>query len=246
MSELNFIQRLIAVQNELKSPKNQYNKFGKYRYRSCEDILEALKPLLQKYGLLLTLNDEIVTIEVSEACTDEKGCRIESDKRVYVKATATVTDGDKSVSADGSARESMAKKGMDASQVTGTASSYARKYALNGLFLIDDSKDDDTREPTDVNQSTRQSATQAPQPTQPLAVVQNANGGASRHEVLHKTVKARILEAEELGVKRDGIYAYAQSKFGKSENLSDEELIEFGKHIRQLIEDKKELANGRQ
>lgn len=122
--------RLRDVQCELKAPKGQYNKFGGYKYRSCEDILEATKPLLKKHGLMLTLNDAIVEV----------------GGRIYVKARATVTDGMTSISADAYAREADSKKGMDASQITGTASSYARKYALNGLFLIDDTKDADSNE----------------------------------------------------------------------------------------------------
>lgn len=122
--------RLRDVQCELKAPKGQFNKFGGYKYRSCEDILEAVKPVLKKHGLTLTLNDSIVEV----------------GGRIYVKARATVTDGMTSVSADAYAREAESKKGMDTSQITGTASSYARKYALNGLFLIDDTKDADSNE----------------------------------------------------------------------------------------------------
>lgn len=122
-------ERLSKVQKELKAPKSQYNSFGKYSYRSCEDILEAAKPLCIEAGLTLTISDDIENI----------------NDRFYVKATATVTD-----VADGSciqtsamAREAADKKGMDASQVTGAASSYARKYALGGLFALDDTKDAD-------------------------------------------------------------------------------------------------------
>lgn len=122
--------RLRSVQMALKAPKDRYNSFGKYKYRSCEGILEAVKPLLDSEGLTLTLTDEIVPVGA----------------RYYVKATATVSSGDKDVSTWAYAREDESKKGMDGSQVTGTASSYARKYALNGLFLIDDSKDADTDE----------------------------------------------------------------------------------------------------
>lgn len=122
------INKLIAVQTALKAPKNLYNSFGKYNYRSCEDILEALKPLLAEQGLLLTITDEPTLI----------------GERFYIKATASVTDGKATASATSYAREEIAKKGMDGSQVTGSASSYARKYALNGLFLIDDNKDADT------------------------------------------------------------------------------------------------------
>lgn len=128
MSET-FEQRVVAVQAALKAPKNQENKFGGYRYRSCEDIMEAVKPLLKKHGLMLTVADEIE-------------CR---DGRFYVKATAALrdTEGPGRIDATAYARESDSKKGMDEAQVTGSASSYARKYALNGLFLIDDTKDPD-------------------------------------------------------------------------------------------------------
>ncbi len=117
------------IQNELKAPKSQYNEFGKYFYRSCEDILEGLKPVLIKYKATVTITDEIVLI----------------GDRYYVKATAALIDvekGDK-VEVSAYAREDEQKKGMDVSQLTGSTSSYARKYALNGLFAIDDTKDSD-------------------------------------------------------------------------------------------------------
>lgn len=118
---------LSKIQQELKAPKNQYNSFGKYAYRSAEDILEAVKPLLKKHGGSLTISDSI------EAVGD----------RIYVKATCIFREGEQVTEVSGYAREPDDKKGMDASQITGTASSYARKYALNGLFLIDDTKDPD-------------------------------------------------------------------------------------------------------
>ncbi|WP_082881347.1 ERF family protein [Lederbergia galactosidilytica] len=121
-------EKLLAVQRQLKAPKGQYNSFGKYSYRSAEDILEAVKPLNAEQGLLLTLTDEPILI---------------GDWH-YIKATATITDGENNHSVTAYARESETKKGMDSSQITGTASSYARKYALNGLYLIDDTKDADT------------------------------------------------------------------------------------------------------
>lgn len=124
------IKELIEIQKELKAPKGQRNTFGNYNYRSCEDILEAVKPLLASKNAQLTLSDEIVAV----------------NDRIYVKATATFTVANESVVSTAFAREALEKKGMDASQITGTASSYARKYALNGLFLIDDSKDSDTNE----------------------------------------------------------------------------------------------------
>jgi len=123
-----FIGKLAKIQQDLDAPKNQWNAFSKFNYRSCEDILEGLKPLLN--GLVLTMSDEIIAV----------------GDRIYVKSTATLTDGDNSISNSASARESLVKKGMDDSQITGTASSYARKYALNGLFCIDDEKDADTKD----------------------------------------------------------------------------------------------------
>jgi len=122
-----FSKKLSAVQTELRAPKGQTNKFGGYKYRSCEDILEAVKPLLHKHELCLFISDEIVGVE----------------GRVYVKATAKITDGKGEVQVTASAREEENKKGMDGAQITGAASSYARKYALNGLFCIDDTKDSD-------------------------------------------------------------------------------------------------------
>lgn len=132
MQDLTFKKRLITLQNELKAPKNLYNQFGKYKYRNAEGILEAVKPLLLKYEMHLTVSDDIVQI----------------GERYYVKAIAKVTDA-LSVefeTASAYARESFEKKGQDDSQITGTASSYARKYALNGLFLLDDTKDADSDE----------------------------------------------------------------------------------------------------
>jgi hypothetical protein len=128
MSELN--GKIISIQQHLKAPKNQFNSFGKYKYRSCEDILEGVKPLLHDAGLVQTITDEIINV----------------GDRYYVKATVIVSHGENSVKVTAFAREPENKKGMDESQITGTASSYARKYALNGMWLIDDTKDADTDE----------------------------------------------------------------------------------------------------
>lgn len=123
------MKELIQIQKKLNAPKGQYNSFGKYKYRSCEDILAAVKPLLAETETTLTLHDEMLLV----------------GNRYYVKATATLTSKDGlTVQTTAFAREEDAKKGMDASQVTGAASSYARKYALNGLFAIDDTKDADS------------------------------------------------------------------------------------------------------
>lgn len=122
------MKELIYIQSNLKAPKNQWNDFGKYSYRNAENILEAVKPLLSEKGCTLTISDEIVQF----------------GDRVYVKATATIKNSSgETESATAFAREPLSKKGQDESQVTGSASSYARKYALNGLFAIDDNKDAD-------------------------------------------------------------------------------------------------------
>jgi len=122
------VESMAAIQSSLKAPKGQTNKFGGYKYRSCEDILESVKPLLKKHKLVLTITDDMTEV----------------GGRVYVKATASVHNAEgHSILTNGFAREEENKKGMDASQITGSASSYARKYALNGLFCIDDTKDSD-------------------------------------------------------------------------------------------------------
>lgn len=144
--------KLALIQQKLKAPKGQYNSFGGYKYRSCEDILEALKPLLAEQDAGLTLTDELVAI----------------GNRYYVKATASLFDlesGD-TISNTAYAREDESKKGMDGSQITGTASSYARKYCLNGLLLIDDTKDADTDE---YAKQTKADAKDKPAATQPAA-----------------------------------------------------------------------------
>lgn len=127
-SQVVLTQMVGDIQHKLKAPKGQYNSFGKYNYRSCEDILEGVKPLLKEHNLALLIDDEIVQI----------------GERYYVKATAKITDGREFVSATAYAREPDIKKGMDESQITGATSSYARKYALNALLCIDDTKDADT------------------------------------------------------------------------------------------------------
>lgn len=141
---MNIYEKLSNIQNELKAPKGQFNKFGGYKYRSCEDILEAVKPICKKYKTVLVLSDTLVNI----------------GERYYIQATARLTDieankesEDTCISNTAYAREEESKKGMDGSQITGTASSYARKYALNGLFNIDDTKDADTDEFTKQQQS---------------------------------------------------------------------------------------------
>lgn len=130
MEELSLVQKVVKIQNELKAPKGQFNKFGGYKYRSCEDIVESVKPILNTYGVMLNLSDEMVLI----------------GDRYYIKAVAGLTDGTDVIQSVAFAREPQDLKGMSESQITGTASSYARKYALNGLLAIDDTKDPDTDE----------------------------------------------------------------------------------------------------
>lgn len=141
-------EKLSAIQSELKAPKSQYNLFGKYNYRNCEDILEAVKPLCGKYKAVCTIGDEVTLI----------------GERYYIKATARLIDvespADK-IENTAYAREEAEKKGMDGSQVTGASSSYARKYALNGLFAIDDTKDSDT-----TNTGGKEAASAAQKPKQ--------------------------------------------------------------------------------
>lgn len=143
------MKELIVIQSELKAPKSQFNKFGGYKYRKAEDILEAVKPLLNKQKCTLTITDDIVMV----------------GNRIYVKSTATIkNEKGEHETTTGWAREEETKKGMDGSQITGASSSYARKYALNGLFAIDDNADSDT-----TNDGLHQTAQQQTQTQQPAA-----------------------------------------------------------------------------
>lgn len=146
------MKELISIQSELKAPKTQVNRFGGYKYRKAEDILEAVKPLLAKQKCTLIITDDVVLI----------------GNRIYVKATATIKNekGDCETTT-GWAREEETKKGMDGSQITGASSSYARKYALNGLFAIDDNADSDTTNDGQHQASQQQAQTQAQQPATP-------------------------------------------------------------------------------
>lgn len=161
---MNIYKKLNAVQTSLKAPKNQFNKFGGYKYRSCEDILEAVKTHLKENGLVLLISDNIETREsqyqVEYTDNDKKATMKTESKtnRVYVKATAKLIDIEtgESIEVSAYAREEESKKGMDGSQVTGASSSYARKYALNGLFAIDDNKDSDTTNTNGANNQQQQ------------------------------------------------------------------------------------------
>lgn len=147
-------EALVSIQGRLKAPKSRYNSFGKYNYRSCEDILEGVKPLLKEHGVMMFISDKVIQL----------------GDRYYIEATVTLTKGGESITVTGQAREDDNKKGMDGSQITGTSSSYARKYALNGLFLIDDTKDADTDEFHNVTNQQPKKAAQQTQQAAPTTI----------------------------------------------------------------------------
>jgi len=158
----NIFEKMQLIQAKLKVPKSQFNSFGKYNYRSLEDITEAVKPLLIEIGAFISITDEVVLI----------------GERYYVKAVAKLTDGSQEINATGYAREPMAKKGMDESQITGAASSYARKYAMNGLLAIDDTKDPDatnTHGANEKNKAGKKTNAPTPKTTQVNAKKQEQN-----------------------------------------------------------------------
>ena len=156
------MKELISIQSELKAPKSQYNKFGGYKYRKAEDILEAVKPLLAKQKCTLIITDDVVLI----------------GNRIYVKATATIkNEKGECETTNGWAREEETKKGMDGSQITGASSSYARKYALNGLFAIDDNADSDTTNDGQHQASQQQAQTQVQQQATPQYHTNDLNEG---------------------------------------------------------------------
>jgi len=172
------MKELIAIQSELKAPKNQTNNFGGYKYRSAEDILEALKPLLKKYNCYLTLSDELVNI----------------GDRYYIKATATIYSEKQQVSVTAYAREEESKKGMDGSQISGASSSYSRKYALNGLFLIDDTKDSDA-----TNTHDKETTQVVVEKKKPVLLLNTENFGNCRKAYLKdKSNLAKICEKYEV------------------------------------------------
>lgn len=156
MENAKVMAKLVLIQSELKAPKSQYNSFGKYHYRSCEDITETAKPVCAKFGCALTLNDTVLFV----------------GERYYIQAEAKLTDGETGeyVTVTALAREEDNKKGMDASQLTGATSSYARKYALSGLFALDDTKDSDFTNTGDKGKKNDASAPEAPpSPAEPKA-----------------------------------------------------------------------------
>lgn len=197
------MKELISIQSELKAPKNLYNSYGNYKYRNAEAILEAVKPLLLKYECLLIINDEITLI----------------GDRYYVKATAVLTNKQgKTICTSAFAREPLNKKGQDESQVTGAASSYARKYALNGLFAIDDTKDADALNTSAEYTQKPQTPAQAPQ-TDPakvaeaIAKVQAAKTSAEVKKLYNEYVALKnVKEFYDLVLSRGKELANAEKK----------------------------------
>lgn len=185
-------EKLLTIQTKLKAPKGQYNSFGKYSYRSAEDILEAVKPLNAEQGVLLTITDEIKEI----------------GGRVYVVATATVSDGTDTLQVSAFAREPENKKGMDESQITGATSSYARKYALNGLYAIDDNKDADTDE---HKQQQDNAPKKQPAQKQQQKQQQQQEKGFTEQE-LHELVEKYVRNIEALGVDRAKLIEFVCNK----------------------------------
>lgn len=198
----NFLQKVSSLQTELKAPKGQLNKFGGYRYRSCEDILEAAKPLLAKHKLVLTVSDDVVLI----------------GDRFYVKATAQLMDvetGD-AIGNTAYAREAAMKKGMDDSQVTGTASSYARKYALNGLLCIDDTKDADTDEYAQQQQPKEPKPQPQPQPAQAEQPVEQTPKATRKFVCAECGQEITDYKGRNTQLKASDIAAMSYQKFGKT------------------------------
>lgn len=187
-------EKLLAIQTKLKAPKGQYNNFGKYSYRSAEDILEAVKPLNAEQGVLLTITDEIKEI----------------GGRVYVVATATVSDGTDTLQVSAFAREPENKKGMDDSQITGATSSYARKYALNGLYAIDDNKDADTDEHKQQQENAHKK--QQGQKQQAQKQQQQKQEKGFTEQELHELVEKYVRNIEALGVDRAKLIEFVCNK----------------------------------
>lgn len=218
---------LQSIQSELVAPKGQYNSFGKYNYRSAEDILEALKPILKKHKAAITLSDEIVYIE----------------GRHYVEASVTLYAEGEAIGSKALAREEESKKGMDGSQITGTASSYARKYALNGLFAIDDNKDADSDEynsqaanpaKTEKTQKTAKKTSDNSQKQTPAKNVKRITGAQAKK--LREDIK-NIAEASGSPVNTVGIWFIGRLGVDKIENIPAEDL----KKAQELIAETKKV-----
>lgn len=189
----NIYQKLGHVQFCLKAPKSQYNQFGKYNYRNCEDIQEAAKPIMNEVGAALVISDDLVQV----------------GDRFYIKATAKFIDTDSGESIENTAyaREELEKKGMDASQITGSASSYARKYALNGLFCIDDTKDSDTPQapdkPAESDKMTKKKGQTAPMHNKPSETAAKTDGKPDPNSqfINSQQINSLFMEIKRTGIK---------------------------------------------
>ena len=202
-------EKLCKVQAELKAPKGQHNDFGNYWYRSCEDIQEGLKPLLKEVNAVVIASDEIILV----------------GDRYYVKATVTFIDAEtcEQVSNTSLARETLDKKGMDASQITGSTSSYARKYALNGLFCIDDTKDSDSNENKE-----QEKAKDKPKDKPQNATQQTTGNSTNRAELL------KVFETEMIRTKQDREHVLKKLNVSDSKFIKTEKLIEFNEALKKL------------
>ena len=209
--------KLLQIQSELKAPKSKYNKFGKFNYRSCEDILEAVKPLCKKYGMLLLISEEIISFEgsydeqideIDEETKRTTGkAHISGEGYRYIKATATIIniEDEKSVSSSAAVREAVRKKGMDTAQISGTTSSYAKKRSLSNLFAIDDSDDVDGEEPQDSagasqrlttpRKADKQNDTAPAQKNAPRAPQNATDGNTDTEDERIAQIKAKIKAA---------------------------------------------------
>lgn len=212
---MSIYEKLYMIQQDLKAPKGQYNSFGKYKYRSLEDILEAVKPILRANKCTLTISDTVICLgEGVDIVSEEQNV---NGQRFYVQAVATLTDIEtgESVINTAYARESFSKKGMDDSQITGTASSYARKYCLNGLFAIDDTKDADTDEFT---KRTREE--EVPPEMKELASEKELNSfkeacektGINYAEIWKQTGKAKDMSKAHLGLAQKKLAEYTNAQ----------------------------------
>ena len=208
---MSIYKKLAEIQAEIKVPKGQYNSFGKYNYRSCEDILEAAKPLLSKQGCVLTITDQVEHVE----------------GRFYVKAEAQMTDAEttESFTVSAYAREEESKKGMDGAQVTGSTSSYARKYALNGLFALDDVKDSDA-----TNKHGKDD-------------VPKKDNGKQGHE---KAQKALFATVKECGFSKESVKSWLHGEYGaeSTNELTEQQLKDFRQLILQKKKEVERIAQG--
>ena len=232
-------EKLNKIQVELKAPKNLYNKYGNYKYRNAEGILEGVKPLLAETKTILLLQDEIVTFgdlnNTYKKYEEDKGSKSQIEaigQRFYVKATATLKDceSDEEISISAYARESLDKKGQDQSQITGSTSSYARKYALNGLFILDDTKDEDASELKEEkdNKAAAQTKSAPAKPTTAPAKPPTTAQNKENVLVLIKEVQKQINLTPEIRQKHLDYY-----KVKDESELSEENALKYLKQLEQ-------------